>query len=133
MCRNSEVNIILDDFNAEVGNHKDGYSICKYRLGERIYRRNTLVELTKEQEFIAGNVWFQQHPMRLWTWKSADKKQIKTTGRFKVALRFVECSDGGTRYVYFFSTYISLRMNFLAKEQMLLNKVIHRRCCKNLQ
>lgn len=79
MCRNSEMNIILKDINTKVGYQQYGYTVgkCGLSLGERIGRRNILVEETKEQDMLVKNTWFQQNPRKLWAWNCSDNKLEK--------------------------------------------------------
>lgn len=69
-----EINIVMGDFNAKVGQGKvEGY-VGDYGLGERNDRGDRLVQFCQEKDFIVSNTMFQLPPRRLYTWKSpADK------------------------------------------------------------
>ncbi|BFZ16297.1 hypothetical protein BsWGS_19336 [Bradybaena similaris] len=87
-CKDSEITIIMGDFNAKVGNQGDGCTVGNHGLGERNERGYKLVEWAKEQEMIVGNTWFQQHPRRLWTWRSPDGKTRNQIDYILISRRF---------------------------------------------
>ena len=99
-CKNHEVTIIMGDFNAKVGNLKDNNITGGHGLGERNERGDKLVEWAGIHNMIIGNTWFQQHPRRLWTWKSPDdntKNQIDfilINKRFRNSLLSVKTRPG---------------------------------------
>ncbi|XP_072043067.1 craniofacial development protein 2-like [Amphiura filiformis] len=63
--------IILGGWNAKVGKSDiKSRSIGKFGLGERNDRGDSLEEFCQANDLIVGNTLFQQHPRRLWTWRS---------------------------------------------------------------
>lgn len=69
-CENSEENIVLGNFKTKVGDERDEDDAGEYGLREKPERDEELVELARAQNMTLRNSCFQQHPRRLWTWKS---------------------------------------------------------------
>ncbi|XP_072047034.1 craniofacial development protein 2-like [Amphiura filiformis] len=62
--------IILGDWKTKVGKTDiKSRAVGKFGLGERNNRGNSLEEFCQANDLIVGNT-FQQHPRRLWTWRS---------------------------------------------------------------
>ena len=61
-CKSQDIVIVMGDFNAKVGD--------LMALANRNERGEKIIEWAKSHGMIIGNTWFEQHPRRLWTWKS---------------------------------------------------------------
>ncbi|XKL64613.1 hypothetical protein PGB90_004699 [Kerria lacca] len=68
--KKEDLNFILGDFNAKVGNIKTEGVTGSFGLGNRNERGDNLVEFCKTEEFVVKNTFFKLHPRRLYTWKS---------------------------------------------------------------
>ena len=60
----------MGDFNAKVGKGRQDDTVGSYGLERRNERGEKLVEWAKINNMIIMNIWFSQHPRRLWTWQS---------------------------------------------------------------
>lgn len=56
--------IIMDDWNAVIGEGSDGKKIWKYRLGKRNERGDRLLESCRQHELIISNTPFNNHIRR---------------------------------------------------------------------
>ena len=78
-CKSQDIIIMMGDFNARVGKQREGHIVGEHGLGIRNERGETFVRWCQANEQVITNTWFEQHPRRLWTWKSPDnvtKNQI---------------------------------------------------------
>ena len=81
------------DLNAKVGNEALGETVGKFGLGTQNERGERWVNWCKANGFTITNTWFEQHPRRLWTWRSPgdgvknqiDYIAIKTRYRSSIA------------------------------------------------
>ena len=71
--------IIMGDWNAVVGEGRDGQEIGEFGLGNRNDRGERLMEFCKGNKFVVTNTWFQQEKRRRYTWKKPGD-----TGRFQI-------------------------------------------------
>ena len=63
--------VIMGDWNAKIWKSEAKSKIIgKYGLGERNDRGDSLEDFCQANDLIIGNTFFQQHPRRLWTWRS---------------------------------------------------------------
>ena len=69
-CKSQYIVIVMGDFNAKVGDEIYEDTVGPHGLGNRNERGEKLIEWAKSHGRIIGNTWFEQHPRRLWTWKS---------------------------------------------------------------
>ena len=69
-CKSTDVTIIMGDLNAKVGNEPDGETVGKFGLGTQNERGERWVQWCKANEYVITNTWYEQHPRRLWTWRS---------------------------------------------------------------
>lgn len=60
---------IMGDWNAVVGNRKDGRELGKYGLGQISARGDQLVEFSRENSFVITNTLFKKNKRRRYTWK----------------------------------------------------------------
>jgi len=60
----------MGDLNAKVGNEADGETVGKFGLGTQNERGEKWVQWCKANEYVLTNTWYEQHPRRLWTWRS---------------------------------------------------------------
>src|SRR6478609_4250601 len=60
----------MRDFNAVVGEGKEGRVVGKFGLGNRNDRGERLIEFCKNQNFVIINTLFEQEKRRRYTWKS---------------------------------------------------------------
>src|SRR5271163_4704401 len=69
----------MGDWNAVVGEGREGKEIGGYGLGVRNERGQMLVDFCKRMDLVVTNTWFQQHKRRRYTWKRPGD-----TGRFQI-------------------------------------------------
>ena len=69
-CKSQEVVLVIGDLNAKVGHGAEGKIKGKYGLGEQNERGERFVQWCAAKEQVITNTWFQEHPRRLWTWRS---------------------------------------------------------------
>lgn len=70
LTKKQDVNIIMGDFNAKIGNGQFEEIVGPYGLGERNERGDRLLQFCQEESMRITNTFFQLHPRRLYTWKS---------------------------------------------------------------
>ena len=98
--KSQEVTIIMGDFNAKIGNKCEGITVGSYGLGERNDRGEKLVEWCKSNKFMIANIWFKNHPRRLWTGKMLNKRAknqidfILMPCRLRNAVKFCKSMPG---------------------------------------
>ena len=63
---------VMGDLNAKVGKEKATDMTGQYGLGTRNKRGERLIEFFQRNELIITNIYFKQHPRKLYTWKSPD-------------------------------------------------------------
>lgn len=99
-CKSQDNIIVMGDVNAKVGKGRHGNIVGPYGLGERNVRGDSWVEWCESYDQVIMNTWFQQHPRRLWTWRSPDdntKNQIDfitINNRFRNAVHKVKGYPG---------------------------------------
>ena len=69
-CKNNEVNVIMGDCNAKVGNETSGKTIGPFGLGKRNERGDRLIHWCEEKGLAVMNTWFDVHPRHRYTWVS---------------------------------------------------------------
>ena len=69
-CKHGEMEIIMGDFNAKVGQTAFDKCVGNHGLGQRNERGVTLIEWCQEHNLCIANTCFDKHPRKLWTWKS---------------------------------------------------------------
>ncbi|XP_044757746.1 craniofacial development protein 2-like [Coccinella septempunctata] len=70
LTKKQDVNIILGDFNAKIGNVQFEEIVGPYGLGETNERGDRLLQFCQEESMTTTNTFFQLHSRRLYTWKS---------------------------------------------------------------
>lgn len=71
--------VVMGDWNAVVGEGREGKEIGGYGLGVRNERGQILVDLCTRMDLVVTNTWFKQHKRRRYTWKRPGD-----TGRFQI-------------------------------------------------
>ena len=70
----NEIIMVQRDFNAKIGSTNGdplcGTTVGKFGLGKRNERGDKLLDFCLEKRLTVMNTWFQNHPRRLYTWKS---------------------------------------------------------------
>ncbi|XP_063601937.1 craniofacial development protein 2-like [Penaeus indicus] len=69
-CKSTDVTMILGDLNAKVGIETDGETVGKFGLDTQNDRGERWLQWCKANEYVLTNTWYEQHPRRLWTWRS---------------------------------------------------------------
>lgn len=69
-CKPHEINLVMGDLNAKIGEGREGEVVGPFGLGRRNERGERLVEWCEEKGQVIANSLFRHHPRRLWTWKS---------------------------------------------------------------
>jgi hypothetical protein len=71
--------IVMGDWNAVLGEGREGNEVGSYGLGVRNDRGQLLLDFCKRKQLVATNTWFQQEKRRRYTWiKPGD------TGRYQI-------------------------------------------------
>lgn len=76
MTKQNEINIIMGDLNAKIGEGRVENIVGDYGLGERNERGDLLVEFCQEEQLVVANTWFKLPKRRLYTWKSPGDTKI---------------------------------------------------------
>ncbi len=71
-CKSQEVTIIMGDF--KVGNKREDSTLGPHGLGERNERGERLAEWCRNNDFMVGKTWLENHPRRLWTRKMPNER-----------------------------------------------------------
>jgi hypothetical protein len=71
--------VVMGDWNAIVGEERDGNEIGQYGLGVRNERGQIMVDFCKRMNLIVSNTWYKQPNRRRYTWKKPGD-----TGRFQL-------------------------------------------------
>jgi hypothetical protein len=61
--------IIMGDWNAVVGEERDGKEVGEFGLGKRNDRGEQLVDFCRRYKMMTANTWFKQEKRRRYTWK----------------------------------------------------------------
>ncbi|MCH9665805.1 MAG: hypothetical protein K0U41_08180 [Gammaproteobacteria bacterium] len=69
-CKSQEITIVMGDLNAKVGKEQKCEIVGKHGLGSRNERGEKWVQWCTANNQVITNTWFEEHPRRLWTWKS---------------------------------------------------------------
>ena len=100
-CKSHEIILVMGDLNAKVGKGQSNETTGKYGLGKQNDRGDRWVEWCNRNNQIITNTWFEQHPRRLWTWRSPGgdiKNQIDyitINKRFKNAIKDAKSYPSG--------------------------------------
>lgn len=70
MTKKQDINIIMGDFNAKVGQGRSGLTVGNFGLGDRNPRGDRLVQFCQEENFVVINTFFELDPRKLYTWTS---------------------------------------------------------------
>ena len=126
-CKPHDINIIMGDFNAKVGSNGDGFVTGNHGLGNINDRGEKLIDWCRSKNQVIMNTWFQQHPRRLWTWRSPGgeyKNQIDyitINHRFRNSVKKVKTYPGsdcgiGCDHVPVVAT-VNLKLKKMKKQQ----------------
>lgn len=69
-CKSYEINLVMGDLNAKIGQGRVGRVVGPFGLGERNERGERFVEWCLERGQIVLNTWFRHHRRHLWTWRA---------------------------------------------------------------
>ena len=67
--RRGACQIVMGDWNSQVGEGREGKTVGEFDLGNRNDRGNRLVEFCEAYNLMVANTWFNQHKRRRYTWK----------------------------------------------------------------
>ncbi|XP_045454539.1 craniofacial development protein 2-like [Melitaea cinxia] len=70
LTKNHDINIIMGDMNAKVGQRPKNDVVGSFGLGSGNERGDRLVDFCLEHNYVITNTFFQLPPRRLYTWKS---------------------------------------------------------------
>lgn len=68
--RGNEYIVIMGDWNAVVGEGKDGNVVGGYGLGRRNSRGKMMVDFCRRNKLAVMNTWYNHHERRRYTWKA---------------------------------------------------------------
>ena len=71
--------VVMGDWNAVVGEGRDGAEVGQFGLGTRNDRGERLVEFCRSKKMVVSNTWFEQEKRRRYTWKKPGD-----TGRYQI-------------------------------------------------
>ena len=74
-CKRHEINLVMGDLNAKIGQGRVDRVVGLFGLGERNERGDRFVEWCQEKTQIVMNTWFRRHNQHLWTWKSPGESE----------------------------------------------------------
>jgi endonuclease/exonuclease/phosphatase family metal-dependent hydrolase len=77
--RGKDYLIVMGDWNAIVGEEREGKEIGSFGLGNRNERGQQMVDFCKRMSMVVTNTWFNQHKRRRYTWKRPGD-----TGRYQL-------------------------------------------------
>ena len=75
--KGNEYLIVMGDFNAVIGEGKDGLEVGEFGLGQRNNRGDKLIEFCRRLKLIITNTWFRQHKRRRYTWTRPDGERYQ--------------------------------------------------------
>ena len=81
-----DVLFIIGDWNAKVGSQEIRGVRGKFGLGVQNEAGQRLIEFCQENALVIGNILFQQHKRRLYTWTSPD-------GQYENQIDYILCSQ----------------------------------------
>ena len=81
-----DVLFIIGDWNAKVGSQEIRGVRGKFGLGVQNEAGQRLIEFCQENALVIGNILFQQHKRRLYTWTSPD-------GQYRNQTDYILCSQ----------------------------------------
>lgn len=68
--KSHEINIVLFDFNAKVGEGDVEHVVEQYELGQRNDQDERLIQYFQDKDLVIKNTWYKLSPRRIYTWKS---------------------------------------------------------------
>lgn len=66
--------VIMGDWNATVGEGREGIIVGPFGLSKRNDRVGRLVEFCSRYHLMITNTWYQHHPRRRYTWRAPDRQ-----------------------------------------------------------
>src|SRR6476619_6123887 len=90
--------IVMGDFNAVVGEGKEGRVVGEFGLEKRNDRSERLIEFCKSQNLVITNTWFEQKKRRSYTWKSPGDLRRYQTDYILVRQRYRTSVKSSWRY-----------------------------------
>ena len=99
-AKSHEINIVMGDLNAKIGEGRHGNLVGGFGLGDRNERGDRWLEWCEVWQQVILNTWFRQHPRFLWTWKSPGDRYrnqidyITVNSRFRNAVTKVKTYPG---------------------------------------
>ena len=87
-CKNHDVNIVMGDMNAKVGNKRHEDIVGQDGLGEKNTRGQKLIDWCTQHQQVITNTWFRHYPRRLWTWRSPGDRNRNQVDYITINRRF---------------------------------------------
>lgn len=102
--RKRNVTIVMGDWNAKVGNGRDGGVVGEYGLGSRNERGDRFVQFCRGNDLVIMNTFFKLPKRRLYTWRSPADAEHRVVGnqidfltiqqRFRNSVKWVKTFPG---------------------------------------
>lgn len=99
-CKEYEINIVMGDLNAKIGEGREGGLVEDFGLGVRNERGDRWLEWCVPWRQVILDSWYRQHPRYLWTWRSPRDRfrnqidYITINNRFRNAVTRVKTYPG---------------------------------------
>jgi len=87
-CKSDDIIYVMGDFNAKVGDKRIGNTVGPFGLGNKNDRGDNLVTWCQSHNLVITNTWFENHPRKIWTWRSPGDRTKNQIDYIMVPHRF---------------------------------------------